>query len=351
MGRFLLVSGVGLALALGACTGDAQERSADPPPATMAAPGPFPAETTDVPAGFREVLCPDLRGDGTGLTVRLVVPDATEFAQANGRACGFSRGYVRGVGVEIGPRQSLATFRKRSLDAFEDIGGDDEVNDIRYRTRVPGLGGQPAEELTWRVYNDGLPFWEIAVQAAGVRLTWSVPDEKPRLLDAFDVVRRSVEVRTGTRWRCPSWGPPDGSRVSFAPPKDVGWVEREGDHCRIYVEGSPTVLEYGAVDPTPPPLERLATRMRRDPEVTRVRLERGAGRIDGQRADRLTWTVVRTEETENYEPPGTWRIVVLQSPAARVEWGGTPQWWRTHRSTYDDLVASVRVSPGPPSRP
>lgn len=342
MGRLLLISWVALGLGLAGCTGDPGRQPADLPPAAVTPPRPFPAETADVPAGFREVLCPDLRTDGTGLTVRLVVPVATTAARATGDGCGFGRGLVRGVGVQVAPRQTLAAFRRKSLDPFEDIGGDDEVSDIRYRTGVPGLGGQPAEELTWRVYNDGLPYLEHAIQAAGLRLHWAVPDGKPRLLDAFDVVRRSVEVRPGTTWSCPSWGPQDGPRLTFAPPTGIGWVEREGGHCRIYVEGSPTVLEYGSVDPTPPPLERLAARMRRDPEVQKVRLEPGAGTIDGEPADRLTWRVVRTEETKNYEPAGTWRIEVLQSPSARVEWGGTPQWWRTHRSTYDDLVASVR---------
>jgi hypothetical protein len=346
MARLLLISS--LLLGLTACSGTDRPPGAEPAPAPA---HPFPAESADVPAGFREVLCPDLRGEGTGLTVRLVVPVATTGGQQTGRACSFGHGFVRGVGVELAPPKTLAAFRKKSLDPFEDIGGDDEVSDIRYRSDVPGLGGQPAEELSWRVYNDGLPFWEVAIQSAGVRLSWSVPDEKPRLLEAFDVVRRSVEVREGTTSLCPSWGPADGPQLTFTPPKDIGWVEREGDHCRIYVDGAPTVLEYGAVDPSPPPLERLAARVRRDPEVTRVRLDRNAGRIDGRRADRLSWTVVRTEETESYEPPGTWRIVVLQSAVARVEWGGTPQWWRTHRSTYDDLVASVRVSPGRPSRP
>ncbi len=347
MARILIISS--LLLGLAACTGTHRSPGAEPAPVPL---HPFPAESADVPAGFREVLCPDLRGEGTGLTVRLVVPLATTGGQQGGRACSFSHGYVGGVGVEIEPPTTLAAFRRKSLDPFEDTGGDDDVSDIHYRSGVPGLGGQPAEELRWRVYNDGLPFREVAIQSAGVRLSLSVPDEKPRRLDALEVIRRSLEVREATTSLCPSWGPAEGPQLTFTPPKDVGWVEREGDHCRIYVEGAPTVLEHGAVDPTPPPLERLAARVRRDPEATRVRLVRNAGRIDGRRADRLTWTVVRTEETETYEPPGTWRIVVLQSRAARVEWGGTPQWWRTHRSTYDDLVASVRsVSPAPPSPP
>ena len=91
-----------------------------------------------------------------------------------GSGCGFTGpGFGCDLSVSVGPMPSLLQVKERQVDPFEDIGGDDEVNDIRYRTGVPGLGGQPAEELTWRVYNDGLPFWEIAVQAAGVRLTWS----------------------------------------------------------------------------------------------------------------------------------------------------------------------------------
>ncbi|HWJ66464.1 MAG TPA: hypothetical protein VNT31_07295 [Nocardioides sp.] len=344
MGRLLLISCMAWGLVVAGCTGDPSPSPADPPPTVVSPPRPFPAAAAGVPAGFREVLCPDLRSDGTGLTVRLVVPVATTDARATDDGCGFSHGLVRGVGVQVTPAQTLAAYREESLDPFEDIGGDDEVSDIRYRTGVPGLGGRRAEELSWRVYNDGLPYLQHAIQAAGLRLSWAVPDGKPRLLDAFDVVRRSVEVRPGTTWSCPSWGPEGGPRLTFTPPEDVGGVEREGDRCRIHVEGARTVLEHGAVDPTPPPLERLAARLRRDPDVQDVRLEPGAGTIDGQSADRLTWLVVRTEETENHEPAGTWHIEVLQSRSARVEWGGTPQWWRTHRSTYDALVASMRTS-------
>ncbi|WP_181410841.1 hypothetical protein [Nocardioides humi] len=351
MSRILLVSC--LVLGLAACTGGDRTPAG---PGGPGSPGPtapyaFAAEAPGVPDGFREMRCPDLRGDGTGLTVRLVVPVATTGGQQSGNVCSYSHGYVRGVGVELGPDETLADYRAEELDPFEDIGGDDEVSDIAYRADAPGLDGRPAEELTYRVYNDGLPYRQVTVQSAGVRLGWSVPDERPRRLDAFDVVRRSVGVDAGTTSLCPSWGRPDRATLVFTPPPDVGWIERERGHCRIYVEGAPTVLEYGAVHPAPGPLEDLAARVRRDPEATRVRLRRGAGEIDGESADRLTWVVVRTEETETYEPPGTWRIVALQSPSARVEWGATPQWWRAHRSTYDDLVASVRVSPGPPSRP
>lgn len=338
-----LVLALGVALGVAGCAGDAGPPPAGQPPTTVATLRPFPAASTEVPPGFREVLCPDLRGDGTGLTVRLVVPVTTTSGQQNGRACSFGRGFVRGVGVELAPPTTLAAFRTRSLDPFEDVGGDDDVSDIRYRSGVPGLGGQEAEELSWRVNNDGLPYWEVAVQSAGVRLSWTVPDERPRQLDAFDVVRRSVEVRTGTASSCPSWGPAEGPQLTFTPPKDVGGVEREGGHCRISVEDATTALEHGALDPTPPPLERLAARVRRDPGATRVRLERGAGTIDGEPADRLTWLVVRTEESPTYEPAGTWRVEVLQSRGARVEWGATPRWWRAQRATYDDLVASVRI--------
>jgi len=305
-------------------------------------PKPFAAEVTAVPAGFREVLCPDLRGDGTGLTVRLVVPIATTGMQQSDGSCSFGRGFVRGVGVQIAPRQTLAEQRAEELEPFEDTGGDDSVSDITYRTGVPGLDGQRAEELGVEVYNDGLPFWSVSIQAAGVELSWSVPADKPRRLADFDTVRRSVAVVQGTRTLCPSWGRPGRSELTFSPPKDIGSVEREGDRCVLYVDGAPTVLEHGIVDPSPSSLERLAARLRRDPEVSQVRRERDAGMIDGESADRLTWVVTRTKETESYEPAGTWRLEVLQSAHARVQWGGTPAWWRSHRSTYDELVASVR---------
>jgi hypothetical protein len=353
MARLLLISGLALAsglAGLAGCGGN-DRPSPDRPPTRVDPPQPFPAASADVPAGFREVLCPDLRRDGTGLTVRLVVPVATTGGQQSEDGCSFSHGSVRSVGVQIGPERTLAAFRAQELDPFEDIGGDDEVSDITYRGDAPGLDGKAAEELTWRVYNDGLPYWEAAIQVAGVRLSWTVPDDKPRRLDSFDVVRRSVAVLHGTGSLCPSWGAADRPSLTFSPPKEAGWVERDGDRCRIYREGAPTLLEYGAVDPTPGDLDTLAARVRRDPEVVRVRLRRDAGRIDGEPADLLTWVVVRTEETESYEPPGTWRIVALQSASARVEWGATPQWWHDDRSTYDDLVASVRISPARPSPP
>ncbi|TNM41211.1 hypothetical protein FHP29_09440 [Nocardioides albidus] len=339
-----------LLLGLAACRGS-DGSGAGPAPV---APHPFPARTPGVPAGYREVLCPDLRGDGTGLTARLVVPVTTTGGQASGGSCSFSQDFDRGIGVEIAPTRTLTQWRRTHLDPFEadrGDGGDDAVSDIVHDTGVPGFDGVRGEELAWRSYNDGSPTRSLVVLAAGVRLSWTVPEDVELDRDAFDLVRRSVALVEGTEARCPSWGRADRPTLSFSPPKDIGWVERDGDHCRISVEGSPTLLEYGAVDPTPPPLDHLAARVRHDPEAQRVRLERGVGRIDGQPADRLTWLVVREKETESYEPPGTWRIVVLQSAAARVEWGATPAWWRTHRSTYDDLVASVRVSPGPPSPP
>lgn len=340
MSRLLFPLLLTLALASACSDGGSHRERA---PVDLPAPEAFPAESTGVPAGFREVLCPDLREKGIDLTVRLVVPVRAEAMNLDEHGCSFTSGFVRGVSVRLAPEESLADFREEELDPFEGDEGDDHVSGIEYRTGVPGLAGQPAEEVTWTAFNDGLPFWQIDLQAAGVRLSWSVPEDKPHRLDVLDVVRRSVAVLPGRRASCPAVDPSGKPTLHFTPPPGVNWIETAARPCRIYLDDSTTLLEYAAVQPAPAPLEQLAALVRKDPEVVRVRLERDAGRIAGEPADRLTWVVERTEETESYEPAGTWRIEALQSASARVEWGATPQWWREHRATYDDLVGSVAV--------
>ena len=304
--------------------------------AAAAPPTPFAPAVTTVPAGYREVLCPFWRGAARGLTVRLDVPMKTKYGEMSGAGCSFTSGTVTGVSVTAAGR-SLASWRRKELDPYDGIGGDDEVRHISYRAKTPGFGGRSAERLTWWAYDDGMPFWQTAVQAAGVNLGWSTRRDETV---GLETVRRSLGVRRGVRALCPFWGAE--TRLSFTPPAEHETVQREGGRCQIYFDGSPTVLQSASIDPAPAPLVSLANRVRRSRQASHVRLERGVARIAGRPADRLTWTVTRTKETKHYEPAGTWRIVVTQSALARVRWGQTPRWWQAHRSEYDALVSSIR---------
>jgi len=213
------------------------------------------------------VWCPIWRGHARGLTVRLVVPQRMTGGEFSGEGCGFSAGSVRGVGVNVAPAGTLAAWRKKELDPFDGIGGDDEVGHISYRAGVPGLDGKSAERLTWWSYDDGLPFWQTTIQSAGIGLTWSTPDGKDADLDT---VRRSVGVERGVHMLCPFWGRSDHPALAFTPPSGNETVQREGNHCQIYFDGSPTVLQSAAVHPFPASLAGLARRLRHDPEVTGV---------------------------------------------------------------------------------
>lgn len=348
MARFLL-----FLLIVTTCVGCSHEDDGpDRTTPALAAPHPFSAASPGVPAGYREVRCPDLRRHGTGLTVRLVVPDQVTGFRHEDNTCTFTLSpEARGVlAVQLGPDESLARWRRAHLDPYVSDQGDDAVGEIAYRDDADGLDGATAEELRWYSYDDGSPQRVISLLGTGVRLTWSVADGAAPPTADLDRVRRSVAVVEGTRSTCPGGGGIDGRTLTFTPPVDLGRVERDDRRCRIHVDGSLTTLEGGEIDPAPSAIDALAARLRRDPEVTGVRLVRGATTIGGEPADRLSWVVVRTEETENYEPAGTWRIVVVQSAHARVRWGATPAWWRTHRARFEELVDSVVISPGPPSR-
>ncbi|HEX7740624.1 MAG TPA: hypothetical protein VF426_13350 [Marmoricola sp.] len=323
-----------LALLAGLCVACGDSGHRDRPAA--APPKPFAPAVTKVPSGYREVLCPFWRGAARGLTVRLVVPLRTKYGEMSGAGCSFTSGMVTGVSVTAAGR-SLASWRKKELDPFDGVGGDDEIRHISYRRTVPGFGGRTAERLTWWAYDDGLPFWQTAIQAAGVNLGWSTRHDTSA---GLETVRRSVGVRRGVHVLCPFWG--RDTRLTFTPPADHETVQREGDRCQIYFDGSPTVLQSASIDPTPAPLASLVARVRRNRQASHVRLEHGVARIAGRAADRLSWTVTRTKATKHYEPAGTWRIVVTQNDVARVRWGQTPSWWQDHRQEYAALVASVR---------
>lgn len=345
--RTWLSAGLLLLLACAAaCDSETTQAGPRETVATPEAATPFPAALTRVPEGYREVRCPGVTQEGTDLVVRMVVPDRAETMNLEPGRCSFGWGLVGGVSVTLEPTTTLASVKKKDLEPFEDTGGDDDINSIAYTTGNAGFGSaadDDAELLEFRVYNDGLPFWQRTLQSDGVRIGISVGQKDRAALDQLDVVRRSVGVLRGDRAWCPGRERSGRSTVAFVPPKVDGWISRESHWCRIYFDGAPTTLEYGVIDPAPVPLAKQIARLRKDPEVTDLQIAHGSSRLAGHPADRITWTVVRTEETENYEPAGIWHMVSVRTDDVRVEWGQTPDWWRTHEHTFDDLVRSVRT--------
>lgn len=343
MGRLLLIS----CLAIAAAGCGSSDGSTDGSRSALAAPHAFPAEEDVVPSGYREVLCPDLRADGTGLTIRLVTSEATTYVDQGDADCSFGQDDGVRLGIGLDPATSLGAWREQYLDPYDGIGGDEEVGEITFTDDAPGLDGGSAEQLTWWSFNDGAPTRQLMLQSNGVRIRITAEEPTPLPTAVVEVVRRSVAVVDGTHDQCPLWGPADTPTLTFTPPTAAGWVgwaTREEDLCRFYVEGALSTLEGGHIDPAPGDPAAFVAQVRDDPEASDVRVERAATTLAGAPADRVTWTVVRTEQTDTYEPAGTWRIEVVHNDRARVRWGGTPEWWSEHRSLVDDLVASVAVA-------
>lgn len=183
-----------LLVAATGCTGeDGARRDADPSPVSLHA---FPAAAEGVPSGYREVHCPDRRRGASGLTVRLVLPTGFTSSHREADTCTFTSPADPGhaVSVRLEPDESLAGWRRTYLDPYVSEDGDDAVGAITYRDDAPGFDGATAEELRWYSYNDGSPERSVALLAAGVRLTWSVPDGEELPAAAIGVVRRSVAV-------------------------------------------------------------------------------------------------------------------------------------------------------------
>lgn len=190
--RFLLF----LPFAVAAAGCSHEDDTPDPGTPALAAPHEFPPASGGVPDGYREVLCPDLRRDGSGLTVRLVVPERTLESHRDANGCTFALPSEPrdAISVEIGPDRSLAAWRAAYLDPYVSPDGDDAVSDISYRSDAPGFGDAAGEELRWYSFSDGSPVRVVSLLAAGVRLSWSVPGEDRLPPSAVDVVRRSVAV-------------------------------------------------------------------------------------------------------------------------------------------------------------
>ena len=167
-------------------------------PETTAAPTPFNAASTSTSDGFTAAECPAVVG-GEPVTLRLVVPDGFVSASADpsnrspdGR-CSWRTREDRFLSVEVGEKESLADLRDE-LKQYEDIGGDDEVQDVAYDAPTATFGDLEGERLSWWSYSDGLPADCVHVQANGIRLFWQNPDDIDQRLDDLDVVLDSVEL-------------------------------------------------------------------------------------------------------------------------------------------------------------
>lgn len=158
----------------------------------------FPAAAEGVPSGYREVRCPDRRRGAIGLVVRLVVPAGFAASHREADTCTFSLPNEPGhaISVLLEPDDSLAAWRRTYLDPYVAEDGDDAVGQITYRDDAPGFDGATGEELRWYSFNDGSPQRSVALLAAGVRLTWSIPDGDDLPATALEAVRRSVAVLT-----------------------------------------------------------------------------------------------------------------------------------------------------------
>ncbi len=301
-------------------------------------PRPFEPVSSTFPARFHEELCADLRAKGTGLTVRVVVPDSGSRSHKRDNGCYLDLGRQGAMSVTIAPNESAASYRTKFLDPYEDGGGDDSVSDIVEEHDVPAFGGREGEELVWRSSNDGQPMVHRLVQSGGVRVIWSTPEGRSDRSEELRVVRESLAVRAGTTSLCA------GVRHAV-PVQHTESIEAGAGRCHLYLQpGRGSLLRYAEVAPSPrQSLPAQATRLRGDPEVTSVRLEHGAARLDGRRVDRLTWVVTRLRETPDYQPPGTWRLVTVGDDRLQATWGATPRQWRAERAVVRSFFASVRA--------
>lgn len=340
-----------LLLVLGACGDDTAPPAGGPdstaPPQGQQA---FPAAQTRVPDGYTEDLCPDLRAEGSGLAIRVAVPDDyREEVTKDGHGCRFVADLDREFSVSMNSRETLRHYKEKGVDPDDGYEGDDGTGDITYDDDAAVYGKRRGELLTWGSNNDGLPLDNRLMQADGVRLGWYTPEGKSaRWAKELAVVAASVAVVKTQRDTCTA----DGATATYNIPRpQTDDIDNYGDHCYLYLRPRDSLLRYAQIDPGPrKSVEQLAARLPGRKNVISVQLERGTATLLGRPADRLTWVIVRPHRTWD-GPAGTWRIVTIANDDLHVTWGAMPSQWRREQADVDAFVASVRLSPGRPSRP
>jgi hypothetical protein len=309
----------------------------------------FAAADSRVPKGYREELCPDLRGASSGLALRLVVPaDYAARTEKSGKGCFFQADLDRDFAVSMGSRHTLRRFQERNVDPFSGDDGDDGTSDVAYEPDVAVYGERRGERLTWPSSNDGLPLDNLALQADGVRLSWHTPrGRSDRWADQLAGVTASLAVVETEQDTCTA----DGRTATYTVPRpQAAAVEDYDDRCYLYLRPRDSLLRYAEIDPLPRrSAEELASSLPGRKHVVAVALERDAATLMGRSADRLTWVVVRPHRTWD-GPRGTWRMEAITTEDLHVTWGATPAQWRHERAAVDAFVASVRLSPARPSR-
>jgi len=321
------------ALLLTSCGGQGQGGpSSTAPPVDQTT---WPPADDAVPPNFHEELCPDLRPDGTGLALRLLVPDqyAAESIRSS-TGCTFAAGIDRGLAVSLAVEQSLETFKEDSVDPDDGGGGDDGTSNIEYSPDETVLGDRRGELLTWDSYNDGLPLDHRVVQTDGVRLTWYTPQgQSDQWTSLLESVMASVSVVESGRATCHR----GRTTAYYEPPvPQTDSIDSYGEACRLYFRPRDSLLRYGEVLIRPrTPLSRLATSLEARKNVTSVDLEPDAATLAGETADRLTWVVA--------QPGGTWRLVAIGRDDVQVTWGATPEQWQVEQDDYRRFIGSVRL--------
>lgn len=363
----LLATGLAMAtaLALGAagCSSDGSDAPASRPgvqtsstpasratagPATAGAARPFRAAVREVPAGYSVARCSDLRrrSHNSGLVVSLAVPPDYRAVSRDDTTCGFAAGFGREFYVSFDTTGTLQRQKERDVDPYVDIGGDDSLSDVRFAGDVAVFGRHRGESLAYYCYCDGQDLDERIVQARGVRLSWTTRHDRSDHAAAFRAVSSSMSLARGATSTCSS----RGRTLTLRPPlPQTESIDFGGGVCHLYLRpGRASLLRYAEIAGRPrASLAELADRLGARRGVSAVRLEPGAGRLDGRPADRLTWTVTRREETDDYQPAGTWRAVALQADGVRVTWSATPRQWRTERKDAEAFFRSVHRAPPP----
>ena len=309
----------------------------------------FPAAEEKVPDGYREEFCTDLRSKSSGLAIRLVVPeDYSIRTEKSGDSCFFAADLDRDFAVSMNSRTTVRSYQEKSISPADGYEGDEGTGDIAYDPDAAVFGERRGELLTWGSNNDGLPLDNRLMQADGVSLAWHTPKGKAdRWAKELAVVTASIAVVESGRDTCAA----DGATATYTAPRpQTDDIDNYGDYCHLYLRPRDSLLRYAEIDPGPSKsVEDLAAQLSGRKNVASVRLEPGAATLVGEPADRLTWVVVRPHRTWD-GPAGTWRIVTIARDDLHVTWGAMPSEWRREQADFEAFVASVRLSPAPPSR-